>query len=329
MALSPLADIGVLALEGTYLSSLGTFLDAYSLVARQVPRMFQPPYQFSMQTRVRLLAPSGQTVMLSGPRPLPADDSIESGERYRLIYVPAFEIIERPLLRKMLTESSGVLAWLRRQREQNALIAASGVAVFMLAEAGLLDAGTASVPKALTEEFRHRYPRVRLETRKAIAEHDGIFTTGLLAAETQLAARLVELTVSPHLARWLSNATGLHSIQDDKHPLSDDPLVASAQFWLGERFTQSFKISDLAHDLAVSHQTLIRRFERSLAMTPRDYVQMLRVDSGKRMLLNTKRSIDQIGAMVGYEDARSFRTVFREYTGMSPSEFRAAGQRAA
>jgi transcriptional regulator GlxA family with amidase domain len=40
------------------------------------------------------------------------------------------------------------------------------------------------------------------------------------------------------------------------------------------------------------------------------------------MLANTRRSVGQISVMVGYADMRSFRSAFREYAGMSPSQYR-------
>jgi len=317
--------VALLGLRGALMSSIGALSDGISLVGRQVEQMFDAPYRRPMSTRLRLLSPDGAAVRLAGGRLLAVDGGLDGQENYRIVHVPAFELDPAEPLEQRLAREAPACEWLRRQRAGQALVSASGSAVFLLAEAGLLSDGVASVPKPLIEAFRRRHPRIRVETRAAVAEHDGIFTAGALGAEWQLIARLVELAFSPQIAGWLAAVTGLRRGQEGPAFESDDPLVAGAQFWLSERFAESFKITDLARDLSVSHPTLIRRFYRSLGITPRDYVQRLRVDSAKRMLIVTDRSIYEIGLMVGYADARAFRTVFREHTGKSPKDYRRDG----
>ena len=314
----------MVALPGTYLSSIGTIVDGFALVAGQIQRMFAAPYRLPMQTQVRILTTSGDRIELAGQRSLSADDDLQTRDSFQLIYLPAFDAADEASLIESLARQTLLRQWLREQRRAQALIGAAGTAVFALAEAGLLDKGIAAVPKELSALFRRRYPRIRLETRAAVAEHEGIFTAGAMTAEWQLVAKLVERTMSPYAARWLATTTGLQRTRDNSPDMSEDPLVAAAQFWLGERFAQNFRIGDMARELAVSHSTLIRRFEHSLSMTPRHYAQMLRVESAKSMLTKTNRSIDQISTMVGYADTRSFRTAFREHVGMSPTGYRSA-----
>lgn len=317
--------VALLGLRGALMASLGTLSDGLSFVGRQVERVFDAPYRRPMLTQLRLLSPDGAAVRLAGGRLLAADGGIDGNETFRIAHVPAFELDPAETLAQRLAREAPVCEWLRRQRAGRALISASGSAVFVLAEAGLLTDGVASLPKPMIPDFRRRYPRIRVDTRAVVAEHDGIFTAGPLGAEWQLIARLVELAFSPQMAGWLAAVTGLRRTPDGPAFESDDPLVAGAQFWLSERFAETFKITDLARDLSVSHPTLIRRFQRSLGITPRDYAQRLRVDAAKRMLITTDRSIYEIGLMVGYADARAFRAVFREHTGKSPKEYRRDG----
>jgi transcriptional regulator GlxA family with amidase domain len=79
--------------------------------------------------------------------------------------------------------------------------------------------------------------------------------------------------------------------------------------------------------LAVSQSTLLRHFARDLSMTPRHYAQLLRIESAKKMLLTTRRPVEQVGTMVGYADIRSFRGAFSGHVGMSPARYRETGGR--
>jgi transcriptional regulator GlxA family with amidase domain len=321
---SAVGDIAVVGLPGAYLSSIGALVDSFTMVARQVQNMFAAPFRLAMQSKVRLLSVTGHTVILAGGRTLNADGDLDWPGPIQLIYVAAFEAGEEESLVRALTQENRLSDWLRRQRARGAVIGASGTAMFALAEAGLLDKGAAAVPGAFSGLFRRRYPFVRPEKRAAVVEHDDIFTVAAMSHEWLLVARLVERCLSPHMSRWLAATTGVERVRDSS-PLSDDPLVAAAQFWLGERFARRFSIADLARDLAVSHSTLLRRFERNLLMTPRRYAQLLRIEAAKKMLLTTQRSVEQVGTMIGYADIRSFRSAFATQVGMPPTRYRKTG----
>lgn len=319
----PVKDVAVLAMPGCYLSSAGALTDGFALVARQVLAMFAPPYATPMQTRVRLLTVDGAPLQFAGGREMASDGDLQGGAAYRIVYLPAFVGGGEEALFTLLDHARPLLDWLYRQRAQGAVIGASGTSVTLLAESGLLDGGKAAVLEPLRSLFKRRYRKVRVDARAALAEHQGLHTCSAPAAEWALVARLVEQAISPMSAQWLATTVGMPADRRDSPASSDDPLVASAQFWLAQRFAQDLRISELAAALAVSHATLLRRFERSLGMTPGDYARRLRVESGKRMLQSTRRPIEQVAVMVGYADVRAFRAVFKAHTGMSPTEFRA------
>ena len=314
----------MLALPGSYLSSLGALTDGLALVARQVLGQFAPPYRRAMKTQVRLLSPSGRSIEFAGGREMTCDGDLQGDALYRIVYVPAFLGGSEQALTTLLDHAQPVLDWLRHQHAHGAVLAGSGTAVLLLAECGLLDHGTAAVLKPLAPWFRRRYRRVSVDTRATLVEHQRIHTCSAPASEWALVARLVEQTISPQSAQWLASTTGMQAERRGASSSSDDPLVASAQFWLAQRFAQEFRITELARTLTVSHATLIRRFERSLGVTPRAYALQLRIDAGQRMLRSTQATIEQIATTVGYADVRSFRTAFRALTEQSPSAWRQA-----
>ena len=316
--------VAVVACDGVHVSSLGVILDALEAVAEQIQRQHRHP----MQTQVRLLGLRAGAVRLKGGRTLPLDGRIERRESYRLVYVPAFDLHDDDELSRRLREATPLLAWLQRQRREDAVIAAAGNAVVLLAEAGLLDGGRASVPRALVARFRRRYSqRVQIDARSAVVEHGStILTAAAPAAEWSLAVHAIEAAISPQMSSWLAIDAGLRRTGSRDDRLADDPLVANAQFWFGERYGDpELNIAALAAHLSVSHSTLVRHFARTIGMTPRSYLRKLRMDAARRMLETTPRSVQQVAHMVGYADARAFRAVFAEATGMTPSDWRRRG----
>ncbi|MEX3841671.1 GlxA family transcriptional regulator [Paraburkholderia sp. BR10882] len=318
-------DVAALVLPGTYLSSVGALVDGFALIARHVFTQFAPPYRHTMKTQVRLLSATAGGLEFAGGRKMDSDGDLLGDAEYSIVYVPAFAVASEEALVTLLEHAQPVTEWLRWQRSRGAVLAASGTGVLLLAQAGLLDGGPAAVPRVLRGLLRSRYPKVRVDTGATIAEHAGAHTCSVPASEWQLVARLVDRAISSHTAQWLASTTGTDGEREEGRLSSDDPLVSSAQFWLAQRFAQDFRISELADVLAVSHATLLRRFTRSLGMTPRAYASSLRIEAAKRMLRNTQVSIEQIAVMVGYSDVRAFRNIFHKNVAMSPSAYRRRG----
>ena len=65
-----------------------------------------------------------------------------------------------------------------------------------------------------------------------------------------------------------------------------------------------------------------RRFLKATGYAPLNYVQTLRIEEAKQMLEATIEAIDDIAKEVGYEDANSFRRLFKRTTGISPNKYR-------
>ncbi len=52
------------------------------------------------------------------------------------------------------------------------------------------------------------------------------------------------------------------------------------------------------------------------------YLQRVRVETGKRLLEETRKTFDEITYLVGYEDSSYFRKVFIKQTGLRPQNYR-------
>ena len=63
-------------------------------------------------------------------------------------------------------------------------------------------------------------------------------------------------------------------------------------------------------------------FKSASGMTLNQYINTLRVDEAKAMLNATDMSIQEISAVVGFNDSNYFTNVFHKLVGMSPREYR-------
>lgn len=277
----------------------------------------------------RWLSIDGAPVRLGCGSALPVDDGIAGDAHYDGVFVCGFDV-GAATLASHLAAMAPLAQWIRRQHDAGAIVAASGSGVLLLAESGLLDGRRATAPWWLRESFHRRYPSVRLDVAQRHTRDGRLLCAGSLAGIPALAYRLVEALVSPNAADWLAKTTLI-----DARPASDSPqavldsheqpadaLVAAAQYQLQQRYADKAVLAALARSLAVSTRTLGRHFHRVLGMSPQAYVQTLRIEAAKRMLLRTSLRVDRIGMQVGYSDAGFFKRLFRLQTGMTPAAWR-------
>lgn len=71
-----------------------------------------------------------------------------------------------------------------------------------------------------------------------------------------------------------------------------------------------------------SPKRLSELFTARFGMNVRAYVNRLRIEDAKYRLLDTGESVETVGRTVGYDCQRTFLRVFREQTGMTPTEYR-------
>lgn len=71
-----------------------------------------------------------------------------------------------------------------------------------------------------------------------------------------------------------------------------------------------------------SRARMFHLFKDTTGMTPNDYLQRLRVERAKSALATTPQSVTDIALGCGFSSSQYFSTVFRKYTGSTPSEFR-------
>lgn len=313
-------DFALVALDGAYHSSAGALIDSYVLARQRIEHVFDGVDPMAMETRLKILSLDGGPVAMSDGRRLEVDSPIDSNDAYTFVWLPAFRAGGRAALEARFDHIHALLPWLELQGERGAIIAASGASALVLMAAGLTQGIAVPVARALRPLARSIFPRHRFDDRSSFVDHGSLLIANGIASDLALIVRVMERTLSPDVSRWLTSTMGLD--REEELLLVRDQLVASAQIWIEQRFTGKVSLSELADALSTSQPTLIRRFRNALGMTPKAYVQQLRLQSAIKMLEQTNRSIDRIAELVGFSDSRLFRTMFRQLSGMTATQWR-------
>jgi AraC-like DNA-binding protein len=109
-----------------------------------------------------------------------------------------------------------------------------------------------------------------------------------------------------------------------KQPEGAPPIyqrIADTLERLRQNSDQPLQLDELARTAGVSKSQLERDFHRLFGVTPRSFLQQVRIERALR-LLETEASISTIAYECGYADHSAFTRRFRHITGTRPSAYR-------
>lgn len=87
-------------------------------------------------------------------------------------------------------------------------------------------------------------------------------------------------------------------------------------------FNEQYSLDALALKYRVNKYRLCREFAKYYEDTPFQYLNRVRIEKAKELLLHSDEKIGVIGQMVGMENANHFIRLFKEKTGVTPLTYR-------
>lgn len=83
-------------------------------------------------------------------------------------------------------------------------------------------------------------------------------------------------------------------------------------------------LTRLPEETGLSPRQLRERFHRALGMSPSRYLEMLRMQQARTLLLTTDLSVKEVATRTGYDDPLYFSRRYRHFWKQSPKEHRSA-----
>ena len=110
-----------------------------------------------------------------------------------------------------------------------------------------------------------------------------------------------------------------------KEPAQDDPgiLVQRARTYIRAHFTEPLSLNEVANTLAVNPAYLSSIFKSERGESYSKFILRLRMERAA-LLLRTYSAgkVNDIALEVGYSSTKHFYTVFKDYFGVTPNEYR-------
>ena len=227
-------------------------------------------------------------------------------------------------IREILEKSPGLIPWIRSQYDQGAHVASICTGAFLLAETGLLNGLSATLHWGFVDEFRKRYPGVRLDQDRMFIDHGRLYCSAGVNAGMDLSLYLVEKFCGRKAALESARTMILDLGRTSQTPYAGfvfsrnhgDPMVMEVQKNMETHYKETLDYDRLAGECRMSRRSLERRFKQATGVTPLVYLQQLRIENAKRLLEKGIRNVNEIAWEVGYEDVSFFRKVFVRLTGL-------------
>jgi len=102
-------------------------------------------------------------------------------------------------------------------------------------------------------------------------------------------------------------------------------VMEQVRQYVDAHYIEDLSLGDLASRFGLDGSYLSRSFKQAAGSNLTVYVTRLRVAEAKRLLQRRELSITEVAQAVGYGDYAYFSRVFKKLTGISPRQYREAG----
>lgn len=243
-----------------------------------------------------------------------------------LIVIPAIA----PNFTKIEDQNTALVHWISDQYKNGADVASMCTGAYILASTGLLDSKSCSIHWNTVANFKKLFPKVNVRAEKIITDEHGIYTNGGGYSFLNLLLYLVEKYYDRQTAIYCSK---IFQIDIDRETQSDfiifngqkshgDEMIIQAQEYIEKNFSEKISMEELSRKFTVGRRSFDRRFIKATGNTPLEYQQRVKIESAKKELEVSRKTINEVMYETGYSDVKAFREIFRRITGLSPIEYR-------
>ncbi len=228
-----------------------------------------------------------------------------------------------------------LLDWLRRAEPNIRRLGSVCSGALILAEAGLLNGRKATTHwadlAALSEYSGIEVQGDRLHTYDPTSpEAEHLFSSAGVTAGIDLALALVEddlgralaLSVAQRLVMFLRRPGG----QTQFSPMLAAPTGTVARLaalleWIPGHLSDDLSIEALATQAHMTPRTLCRLFSQETGMGPGQYIERVRLEAARNLLLDAQASIATVARLTGFGHPENLRRCFQKHLSVSPRDF--------
>lgn len=132
--------------------------------------------------------------------------------------------------------------------------------------------------------------------------------------------------VLAHLTLLLVEVGRLAANSAENIRFSGDPLLTKVFGFIEHRYSEGISLRNVAQAVNLTPGHLTTLVRKRTGRPVQEWITERRLTAARRLLVETDLAIEEIGRMIGYDDAGYFVRIFRRSHGVTPLRWRGAGR---
>lgn len=138
---------------------------------------------------------------------------------------------------------------------------------------------------------------------------------------------LSETSGSAQTARKAVESDLLEELALCKSPEHESPAMTSLYISamkriFDQRYAEMLSLDIISRELHINKYKLAKEFKSLYDVSPIDYLISIRIEAAKSLLIETRRTVTQIGIDIAIENTPYFVRLFKSHTGLTPLKYR-------
>jgi two-component system, response regulator YesN len=104
-------------------------------------------------------------------------------------------------------------------------------------------------------------------------------------------------------------------------------VIDQAKAYIAEHLSEKITLKMIGESVYLSETYFSFLFKKITGVTYIDYIQKLRMQEAKKLLVNTNYKVYKVAELIGYSDYKYFSVQFKKYVALTPKEYRNQGRR--
>ncbi len=227
--------------------------------------------------------------------------------------------------------SDTLRAVLQAAHQQDVTVLGLCLGAIAVADAGLLTGRRAVTHWQAFTTLTDRHPDILLDRSVLYIDHGDVMTSAGTASGLDACLHLVRKRLGSDAANTVARSLVVaphreggqaQYIEHPVPPRSTDNPMAHLLEWVLSNLGETLTIDRLAEQAHMSRRTFIRAFRAATGTTPSAWIRSRRLDTARRLLETTDRSIDQIAMDCGFGNAVTLRQNFAAAFSTTPTDYR-------
>ena len=101
----------------------------------------------------------------------------------------------------------------------------------------------------------------------------------------------------------------------------EDELMNEITQYIMNHINSSLSINEICDKFAISRSSLQALFKRNLDISPKHYINNIKLEQSKILLKKSARTVSEVSDMLGFASIHYFSRKFKLQYGISPSEY--------